>query len=290
MPFPSAETTPPVMKMKRVSGRLWRHQVSGKSSVLDRSGGVEPHAAASSSLACRRAALSVASAPSIRHSSSTTPSPWSASTVVSAVSVVGRLLDPEVRARQRRDLRQVGDAEHLAGARRARAGAPPPPGRSARRRRRPPRRTRACATRPCRPRSSAPASRARARRPTRPRGSAPPGHPGWAPASARPARRRSAPTSSRGSSTHLERRRPPSPATRAPRAPARRASARPSGERRRASPAKLIALAHAPPRARPRPARSPPPRARGASRSARQRSACASTAATLPPCLRSSRS
>ena len=29
MPFPSAETTPPVMKMKRVSGRLWGIQALG---------------------------------------------------------------------------------------------------------------------------------------------------------------------------------------------------------------------------------------------------------------------
>src|SRR5918995_4888271 len=72
---------------------LW-HQVSGKSSVLietaDDSEGMRPpraHAAASSSFACLRAALSEASAPSIRHSSATTPSPSSASTVVRAVSV-----------------------------------------------------------------------------------------------------------------------------------------------------------------------------------------------------------
>ena len=202
MPFPSAETTPPVTKMKRVSGRLWGIKSLG--SRVYSNGGRRRTQLTPPPAAPRRDAArpsSDASAPSIRHSSATTPSPSSASTVVSAVSVSADFSIRKWLAGQRGDLGQVGDAEHLAAPRRARAAARRPRGRSGRPRRRPPRRTRACATRP-RPRpSSARASRATARRPTRHRGSAPPARPGWARAGTRPARRRSGPTSSRGSST-----------------------------------------------------------------------------------------
>src|SRR3954452_12618624 len=111
MPFPRAETTPPVTKMNRVSGRLWGIQALGvrvyRPGGRKAAGGflkkrdlgsrfvrdplaeaLSPPvyaAAASSCCACLRAAPSEASAPSIRISSSTTPSPASASTVVRAV-------------------------------------------------------------------------------------------------------------------------------------------------------------------------------------------------------------
>ena len=89
MPLPSAETTPPVTKMKRVSGRrcrassLWAVRVyrDGRRSVSP----ALTRRPAAPRRACGRAS-SDASAPSIRQSSSTTPSPSSASTVVSAGS------------------------------------------------------------------------------------------------------------------------------------------------------------------------------------------------------------
>ena len=154
MPFPRAETTPPVTKMNGTGCRA-------RSGGIQSLGGIEcngdstrwrkrarsrrPPAAR---FACFRAAPSELSAPSIRISSSTTPS---------AVELLhggergvfgGRLLDPEVAAGERGDLGQVGDAEHLARPRPAPAGARPRRGPSGRRRRRRPRRTRECATRP----------------------------------------------------------------------------------------------------------------------------------------------
>ena len=140
-------------------------------------------------------------------------------------------------------------------------------------------------------RRSARASPARARRPRRRRAAATAGDArGWSRAAARPSRRRwgrsrrdAAPARPRGS-------RPPSPARRARRRPARRA-ARPPLRRAGVSFAGELARA----RARPRPSRASSSAARSSalssrSISARQRSACASTDSTLPPCLRSSRS
>ena len=289
MPLPRAETTPPVTKMKRVSGWRWESaSSSGKSSVLTR-------AAAGDSRRGQQVLRRVgarprrrASAPSMRHSSSTTPSPSIASTVVSAVSVVGGLLDPEVRAGERGDLRQVGDAEHLAAV--AERSQPLADGarRSGRRPPRRPRRTRACATRP-RPRpSSAPASPARARRPRRRRAPARPERLGSGPAGTRLARHRGPDLVARlerdleGGALHRQRGELGEHVLGQLRRGLRRDACRCARRARRAR--------RAPRRARPRRARSPPRPARGASRSARQRSACASTASTLPPCLRSSRS
>ena len=81
------------------------HSGSGSSSVLHRAAADDrAQAAASSSSACLRARRRrTASAPSIRHSSSTTPSPVELPRrSSSAVSSAGRLLDPEVAARPAR--------------------------------------------------------------------------------------------------------------------------------------------------------------------------------------------
>ena len=190
---------------------------------------------------------------------------------------------------ERRDLRQVGDAEHLAAPRRA----PQPLA------------DRACrlaadagvdlveherrATRP-RPRpSSARASRATARRPRRRRARARPARPGSARAGTRLARRRVGPDLVARLERDLEATRPPSRAPPARRAPAWPASAPPCA---RALPSVAASSSRSPrASASAASARSVATSAcSSASRSARQRSAWASTASTLPPCLRSSRS
>ena len=156
MPFPRAETTPPVTKMKRVSGRLCGMQVSGEferdwiepGGRLPPAGGVLTPRPAAPSACLRAPAPSDASAPSIRISSSTTPSPASSSTV------------------RERDVRRPPTSRSGSGrsasaaicgrcvmqstwrARRAPAAARPPRAPSGRPRRRPPRRTRASADSP----------------------------------------------------------------------------------------------------------------------------------------------
>ena len=118
IPLPSEDTTPPVTKMKRVGGRFGI--LTGKITVPRDAGGIRNHAAASNSSACLRAPSSSESAPSMRHSSSTTAGPGSCSTLARGHLALRALLDPEVAVGHRGDLRQVGDAEHLAlGAQRA---------------------------------------------------------------------------------------------------------------------------------------------------------------------------
>ena len=181
MPFPSAETTPPVMKMKRVSGRLWGINSLGSRVYSSRTRRIDaltpppagPWRAAGRPCRWPRRRASGTAPP-------TTPSPSSASTVVSAVSVSA---DFSIRKCALASAaicgRWVMQSTWRVVAERAQPLAHRPGGLPADARRRP-RRTRACATRPCRRRSSARASRARARRRTPPRGSARPGRPGWA--------------------------------------------------------------------------------------------------------------
>ena len=123
MPLPSEETTPPVTKMNLVVERL---RVVGHLSLerhlIARSGGTRltpPPAAPRRDVARRRRR-------SRRRASGTAPPPRrpprAARPSARVTSPPRQLLDPEVPVGQRRDLRQVGDAEHLAlGAERAQA-------------------------------------------------------------------------------------------------------------------------------------------------------------------------
>src|SRR5215210_5397591 len=115
MPFPSAETTPPVMKMKRVSGRL-----CGIKSLGSR---VYSHARRTTfgPRSCRRqellcvAARRLVRALGAEHAAELDHDPVALECLDRREGRVrrGRLLDPEMGTRERRDLRQVRDAEHL---------------------------------------------------------------------------------------------------------------------------------------------------------------------------------
>src|SRR5215208_7068430 len=115
MPFPSAETTPPVMKMKRVSGRL-----CGIKSLGSR---VYSSGRRTTRACCSRGRQQFLRVPACgrvgglgtEHPAQLGDDAVSLQRLDGRERGVGlrRLLDPEVCAGQRRDLRQVGDAEHL---------------------------------------------------------------------------------------------------------------------------------------------------------------------------------
>ena len=120
MPLPSDETTPAGDEDEACLWATRRHQALGTPSTWPdgRKRGAaicEPHAAASSSSACLRAAV-------VRGLGAEHPAellddrrrPRARSTRGERRLASERLLDPEVALGQRRDLRQVGDAEHLA--------------------------------------------------------------------------------------------------------------------------------------------------------------------------------
>src|SRR3954454_23815516 len=106
MPLPSAETTPPVTKMKRVWGRVWGIEGSGSERTNLRGGsqellGMPPGALVGGLGAEHPAELldhAVAGEGLDRGEGEL---------------VVGRLLDAEVPRGDRRDLRQMSDAEEL---------------------------------------------------------------------------------------------------------------------------------------------------------------------------------
>src|SRR5918994_5189352 len=114
MPFPSAETTPPVTKMKRVSGRLWGIKSLGSRVYSSRR--------RTSRSRRRQQFLRVPARGRVRGLRAEHPAQLGDHAVALECLHCGergvglrRLLDPEVRARKGRDLRQVRDAEHLAG-------------------------------------------------------------------------------------------------------------------------------------------------------------------------------
>ena len=244
--------------------------------------------AARSSSACLRAPESELSAPSMRQSSATTSEPSSGSTVASVAPATASFAMRKCRVGERRDLGQVRDADHLP------AGAQP---------------AQPLADRPRRLAADAGVDLVEHQR-ARPAGVGDahqrehharelPARGDLAQRAGRHARvgrdRQLDAIAARGAEllavldTPPRTRRPASPAGAARREPPRPAAARRPGGRR---PARRTA--RAPPRW-PRPARrrcapGPPPPS-GASRALeRQRSACSSTAATVPPCLRLRRS
>ena len=228
-------------------------------------------------------------APSMRTISATSSSPATRSTVAAVSPPAALLLDPEVGRRQRGDLRQVGDAEHLAAlGELAQPLADRPRGVAADRRRRPRRRP-ACA----RPRRSpSPLSASMIRESSPPEAASLSGEVGIPGLVATSSSTVSAPFGPEAVGMRLERDLEP------------RAVHRQLGElggdplaerRRRLAPAALSSAASSARRACASAIRASSSAASSSafssrSISARQRSACSSTASIEPPCFRFSRS
>src|SRR3954452_24085755 len=106
MPLPSAETTPPVTKMKRVWGRVWGIEGSGSERTNLRGGSQEllgmPPGALVGGLGAEHPAELLDHAVAGKGLDRG-----------EGELVVGRLLDAEVPRGDRRDLRQMSDAEEL---------------------------------------------------------------------------------------------------------------------------------------------------------------------------------
>src|SRR3954467_13936491 len=106
MPLPSAETTPPVTKMKRVWGRVWGIEGSGSERTNLRGGSQELLGMPPGSLVGRLGT---------EHPAELLDHAFAGEGLDRGEGelVVGRFLDPEVPRGDRSDLRQMRDAEEL---------------------------------------------------------------------------------------------------------------------------------------------------------------------------------